>query len=61
MNSKMAVSVAPAATLLQPCAVTRPFTTNLGGAGWPHEPFIGDQGGHFPCDVGVILCIESLG
>jgi hypothetical protein len=29
-----------------------------GGAGWLHQPFIGDQGGDFKCDVGIILCVE---
>ena len=31
---------------------------NLGGAGWPNQPFIGDQGHRFACDIGDFICIE---
>ena len=35
-----------------------PYVTSLGGAGWPNQPFIGNQGGNFPCSFGTILCVE---
>jgi hypothetical protein len=40
----------------------QPFGTNLGGSGWPNQPFTCDQGcvhgGRFPCDVGDFICVE---
>ena len=36
-----------------------PFGATLGGAGWPKQPFIGNQGRAFPCVDGDFICVTT--